>query len=388
MDTPPGIFLNKGSFGSVYRNSKGLAVKIIKHTDGGVMFPLEFSLMLTYRHPHLNSAKKVKLYFDRIEIIQEESRCNLREYLNNYPVTKYLIRKWMFSLCSGVSILHRDNIIHRDIKPPNILITHRKELKLTDFGFAMILTTRVIPREPVGTLCYTAPEVLLSGILGKEADVWSCGCVCYEILTSTRLVPVQTSKQKSKDLRNLSIRYKTLKAIQLWRQDMGDNVTPVFQSMAHIPIVSKLPDNDLGNLIGRILCWNPSNRPTIENILNDYVFQKCDRVTGNIKIRKVLVSTQEYEIHILEYLKNRAITSIIDIEIKKAIISVYTQIKVLSLEDSVQNILIIEAVLIIIFKVFHYNYDKFYFISDMLDINKMTFQIYKLLDFRIYYDYI
>lgn len=385
MDTP-GIFLNKGSFGSVYRNSKGLAVKIIKHTDGGIMFPLEFSLMLTYRHPYLNSAKKVKLYFDRIEIFQEESRCNLREYLNIYPLTKYLIRKWMFSLCLGVSILHRDNIIHRDIKPPNILITHQKELKLADFGFAMVLTTRVVPREPVGTLCYTAPEVLLSGILGKKADVWSYGCVCYEILTSTRLVPVQTSTQKSLELRNLSVRYKTLKAIQLWRQDMGDNVVPLLESMTHIPVVSILPTNDLGNLVGRILCWEPFGRPSIENILDDYVFQKCHRVTGNIKTLQISVGNSEYKTHVLKYLKNRGMTSMVDIEILKAIISVYTQLKVLNLEDSVENILIIEAVLLIIFKIFHYNYDKIYFISAVPDIHRITFQIYKLLNFRIYLD--
>ena len=71
---------------------------------------------------------------------------------------------------------HAQNIIHRDLKPENIMYGDDKEIKLIDFGFALVQKKGKAEMDIAGTPYYIAPEVL-SGVYGKECDVWSMG-VC------------------------------------------------------------------------------------------------------------------------------------------------------------------------------------------------------------------
>jgi serine/threonine protein kinase len=374
------MFLSKGSYGTVYRNTEGLAVKVIHHSAGEVLFPMELSLMLTYRHPYLNRAKRVTLYADRVEIEQSEARWDLGQYLTIYKPSKYLARKWMFSLFSAVGVMHRDRIVHCDIKPKNLLITANKELKLTDFGFATLLTRRVIPREPIGTLAYIAPEVLLTGILRKEADIWSSLCVCYEILTGERLIPRQISSQQDTVRHNLSLRYKTIKAIQMWRQSIGEDVDPELGNVSYLPIRNQLKLNDLGRLVINSLAWNPSQRPTVDELVQNSVFSRLERVSGKIKV--LVVSTAEYEHSVHKYLQSRGLNKL-DKEILTQLVSLYTRARVV-VDKKVNDIVVIEATLLIVFRLFHYQYDSLCLVTDAIVIKEVTFQIYERLEFRVH----
>ena len=73
---------------------------------------------------------------------------------------------------------HEENIIHRDIKPENIMFGDEGQIKLIDFGFAIVSARKRANLDVTGTPYYIAPEVL-DGNYGKPCDVWSLGVVLY-----------------------------------------------------------------------------------------------------------------------------------------------------------------------------------------------------------------
>ena len=94
---------------------------------------------------------------------------------------KYTMYKVMHSL----KALHSQNIIHRDIKSDNILCKNNGEIKLADFGYAVILTQQQKTRASrKGTPCWLAPEVVNANDLkqyGNKVDVWSAGIFAMEL---------------------------------------------------------------------------------------------------------------------------------------------------------------------------------------------------------------
>ena len=92
----------------------------------------------------------------------------------------------MLQLLCGLSYLHKNNIIHRDLKFSNLLITQGGILKLADFGLTRKLICPLrkdIYTPKVVTLWYRAPEILINtGYYGKPADVWAVGCILAEFL--------------------------------------------------------------------------------------------------------------------------------------------------------------------------------------------------------------
>lgn len=91
----------------------------------------------------------------------------------------------MHQLLSGLAEVHARRIIHRDIKPLNILLSEDGILKIADFGLArgLSLPERTYT-EDVATLYYRAPEVILRQRYSTEMDIWSIGCVFYEMVTT------------------------------------------------------------------------------------------------------------------------------------------------------------------------------------------------------------
>jgi len=105
-------------------------------------------------------------------------------YLNEHKVKHY-----MYQLLQAIYHMHKNGIFHRDIKPENILI-RGDLLKVADFGSCRSISSKQPLTEYISTRWYRAPECLLTdGYYTYKMDVWSAGCVYYEILTLRPLFP-------------------------------------------------------------------------------------------------------------------------------------------------------------------------------------------------------
>jgi cell division cycle 2-like protein len=103
------------------------------------------------------------------------------------PLPEATVRDAMWQLLSGAKKMHEAHIIHRDIKPQNILVDEGQSIvKICDFGLAMSTDERP-PYETAGTLWYQAPEMLLEKTdYDAKVDVWSLGCVMAELVNNGR----------------------------------------------------------------------------------------------------------------------------------------------------------------------------------------------------------
>ncbi len=110
----------------------------------------------------------------------------LKEYIIEHsPVEPEKAVKIMKQLASGLAHAHHNQIVHRDIKPQNILMDAEGNVKITDFGIAMALsaTSYTQTNSVLGTVHYLSPEQARGGTANKKSDIYSLGIVMFELLT-------------------------------------------------------------------------------------------------------------------------------------------------------------------------------------------------------------
>jgi eukaryotic-like serine/threonine-protein kinase len=110
----------------------------------------------------------------------------LKQYIQQYsPISVEKALDIMEQLTSAMSHAHQNHIIHRDIKPQNILIDSDGNVKITDFGIAMALSATSITQTNavLGSVHYLSPEQARGGMATKKSDIYSLGIVMFELLT-------------------------------------------------------------------------------------------------------------------------------------------------------------------------------------------------------------
>lgn len=126
---------------------------------------------------------------DRPYIVMEYvDGLDLKEYIiENHPVPYKKAIKIMDQVLSGINYAHSRGVIHRDIKPHNILIDHEENVKITDFGIAIAISQNSITQTNslLGSVQYISPEQARGNIVTKQSDIYSLGIVLYELLTGS-----------------------------------------------------------------------------------------------------------------------------------------------------------------------------------------------------------
>jgi len=110
----------------------------------------------------------------------------LKQYIQkNSPIPIETALDIMKQITAAISHAHHNGIIHRDIKPQNILIDHEGTVKITDFGIAMALSATNITQTNavLGSVHYLSPEQARGGMANKKSDIYSLGIVMFELLT-------------------------------------------------------------------------------------------------------------------------------------------------------------------------------------------------------------
>lgn len=114
----------------------------------------------------------------------------LREILARGPLSLELCAEYARQIGAALGAAHRRGIVHRDVKPSNVIVTPEGVVKVLDFGLAKLTDVTITgEHQTLGTIAYMAPEQLLGGQIDARVDLWALGVVWYEMLTGRRPFP-------------------------------------------------------------------------------------------------------------------------------------------------------------------------------------------------------
>ncbi len=121
------------------------------------------------------------LYFMVMELVEG---ITLKEYIQKkVRLTPKEVISITLQVCAGIEAAHNNGIIHRDIKPQNIMISKEGKVKVTDFGIAKATTSNTISTNAMGSVHYTSPEQARGGFSDTRSDIYSLGITMFEMIT-------------------------------------------------------------------------------------------------------------------------------------------------------------------------------------------------------------
>eukprot|EP01080_Neovahlkampfia_damariscottae_P001231 gene1231-11321_t len=261
-----GDLIGSGSNAKVYLsfnfdNGSFFAVKEINFTKCSInqmekkfnLIQREITLMKNFNHPnivsYLGCEKEETCLNIFLEYIPGGSIFSLIQKFGR--LDEKLIKKFTQQILLGLQYLHKNKIVHRDIKGANILLTIDGNVKLADFGGSRELNDLLNSKDGLSTLTgtpnYMAPEVIMETGHGRAADIWSIGCTILEMFTG--------------------------------KAPFSEYSTPA-SVMFHVASSNSLPDfpnylsENAKNFLSKCFVRNPKLRPSANELLNDIWFQE------------------------------------------------------------------------------------------------------------------
>lgn len=194
--------IGEGTYGEVYKGRKKKTNQIValkkirlENEDEGVPSTAirEISVLKELEHPNVVTLMEVIFDNSKLYLVFEFLSMDLRKWLESLPEkdlpSPKLVKSYMCQMLQATVFCHQRRILHRDLKPQNLLLDSKGIIKLADFGLARAfgIPLRQYTHEVV-TLWYRAPEVLLGTVrYSTPVDVWSIACIFAEMVTKKPL---------------------------------------------------------------------------------------------------------------------------------------------------------------------------------------------------------
>lgn len=283
--------IGEGTYGVVYKarnKQSGMIVAMkkirLESEDEGIPSTAirEISLLKELKHPNIVSLEDVIMEESRLYLIFEFLSMDLKKYMDSLPtdtfMDKELVRSYMYQITAAMLFCHRRRVLHRDLKPQNLLINREGVIKVADFGLGRSfgIPVRNYTHEIV-TLWYRAPEVLLgSPRYSCPVDVWSIGCIFAEMATRKPLF------QGDSEIDQL---FRMFRILRTPTEEIWPGVTslpdykPTFPCWITYQLESQVKNlNEDGlDLLRQTLVYDPVHRISAKAILEHSYFDGFDR---------------------------------------------------------------------------------------------------------------
>jgi negative regulator of PHO system len=202
--------LGEGTYATVFKGRNRQTGELVAlkeiHLDSEEGTPStairEISLMKELKHENIVNLFDVIHTENKLMLVFEYMDKDLKKYMDSRgdrgALDAATIKSFMFQLLKGIAFCHENRVLHRDLKPQNLLINNKGQLKLADFGLARAfgIPVNTFSNEVV-TLWYRAPDVLLgSRQYNTSIDIWSAGCIMAEMYTGRPLFPGTTNEDQ------------------------------------------------------------------------------------------------------------------------------------------------------------------------------------------------
>jgi len=266
-------FIAQGDYANIYLGEliplkKLIVIKrynLIKFEENKIKNILnEFKIIKDFSHENLvkyytidsSTLEENNYRSGNIDIIMEYIEgFNLKEYISRFsPIDDLKLKHICRNLLNGLDFLSSNKIIHRDLKPENILVNDTLDVvKITDFALSTyynyINDSNIINTPTVGSPWYMAPEIVLRQSYGFDADIWSLGCIIYEM------------KCGQKPYNDINYNQAKIKIMEYGNplEYAEDGIKDIFYDKSNRDILEFL-----------LLCWRANNmfRPSAKELLN------------------------------------------------------------------------------------------------------------------------
>jgi len=224
--------------------------------------------------------------FNEIYLVMELMDTTLRNVTKSGNYTPLHIIFFMHQVLCGLKYLHAANIIHRDMKPSNLLVSTDSSIKIIDFGLSRGISSNPLvdvaneafTPQNVTTLWYRAPEVLLGcSHYGPPVDVWALGCIFAELLIKKPLFPAN-SKVEDPHLQQLDLITDLVGTpskedlVDVPQQSKSWILNQPHKSSIQVGHKYSIHDSIAADLISKMLIFNPRRRITIDEALEHPYF--------------------------------------------------------------------------------------------------------------------
>ncbi|XP_075921087.1 cyclin-dependent kinase 5 isoform X1 [Petromyzon marinus] len=278
--------IGEGTYGTVFKAKNRetheiVALKRVRLDDDDEGVPSsalrEICLLKELKHKNIVRLHDVLHSEKKLTLVFEFCDQDLKKYFDscNGDLDPEVVRSFMYQLLKGLAFCHSRNVLHRDLKPQNLLINRNGELKLADFGLARAfgIPVRCYSAEVV-TLWYRPPDVLFGAKLySTSIDMWSAGCI-FAALVSRRDPPTPTGRERL----ILDRAAHTLLGTPTEEQWLGMSKLPEYKPFPMYPATSSLlnvvPKLSVTarELLQNLLKCNPAHRMSAEEALSHSFF--------------------------------------------------------------------------------------------------------------------
>jgi len=279
------VLLGKGAYAQVYfakHEGTKYAVKEYFNMSSfeGVNSDIirEIGFLSVLNHKNIIHLKDFQLKDNKLVLVLELLDTSLYSYMQKYSLNMRHIKKIMKNILEGISYLHQNNILHRDLKTDNILISKNlSSIKIIDFGLSIMLSNNKMMSN-VYTTPYRAPNIFFKTPFkyGKEADMWAVGCIFGELIID-KIMFSEKNRNTDSEIQKRMFNFSGLPSKDIWDKYYTTHLTEQGEKIIeNIKNVKKceLGNTDAEDLLSRFLDINPETRITAEDALLHRFFQE------------------------------------------------------------------------------------------------------------------